>query len=348
MNVTVTDSAADTLISVVNISDESKFEYWSNFVIGVAFLVIAALANGRMSNSKEQGGSETTVVTAFYTLILITASFRSVWFLIPNSFLKPNYTPSSVMAFSDEYPHWFGAFMSQIILSSGSLSLFSIFILILVYWADILKKYFYPGAQRSKPMATFVVIVCVLIGIEITNSVCFLMKLYSTEAMILLNAIVLAFVSVVCVFQISVFSHKFRTVLKTLGHINQVSTESQVKRIVWITVTGNAFFTTRAVLEIYFAGTLYYFWRKHGNVDKVFTHGYWDTFILLTYLSEFAILCLMLYILKSKFTKVSGNPPRRDQYSKIPDGQEPDDEKDEGETAEKTEIAPPIDSAVVV
>ena len=292
----------------------------------------------RMNFSKEQGGSETTVVTAFYTLILLTAFLRSIWFLVPNSILKPNYTPSSVMAFSDEYPHWFGAFMSEVILSCGSLSLFSIFILILVYWADILKKYFFPGAQRSKPMTTFVIIVCVLIGIEIINSICFLAGFYSTEAMILLNAVVLAIVSFICVYQISIFSHKFRTVLKTLGHINQVSTESQVKRIVWITVTGNAFFATRATLEIIFAGTLFVFWRKHGNVDKVFTHQYWDTFVLLTYLSEFAILCLMLYILKSRFSSrnTPSGPDGRESYTNIPDSEE------------NASGAPPINTAVVV
>lgn len=261
-----------------------------------------------MWTSQSQAGAETTVVTAFYTLILFTASLRATWFLVPNSVFQPSYTPSAVMAFDPEYPSWIGTFLSEEILSFGSLCLFSIFILILVYWADILKKYFYPGARRSKPMVTFIVIVSTLAGIQILNSILFLMGEYSTEGMILLNAVVLAIVSVVCVFQISVFSHKFRTVLKTLGAINQVSTESQVKRIVWITVTGNAFFATRAFLEVVFTFTLLSFWRRHGSVDKIFTHRYWDTYVLLKYISEFAILCLMLYILKSRFSTNSDGP----------------------------------------
>jgi len=292
--------------NAIRIPDESTFEYFSNLLIGIAFLLTTIVAGKRMASSQLQGGAETTVVTAFYTLILLTASLRSIWFLIPNSIMKPSYTPSSVMAFS-ETPNWFGAFLSEVILSTGSLSLFSIFILILVYWADILKKYFYPGARRSKPMHTFVAIVSILVGIEIINALFFLMGKYSTEGMILVNAILLAIVSVVCVYEISTFSHRFRTVLKTLGAINQVSTESQVKRIVWITVTGNAFFATRALLEIIFAVTLLFYWSKHGNVDKVFTHAYWDAFVLLTYVSEFAILCLMLYILKSRFQNKDTN-----------------------------------------
>lgn len=78
----------------------------------------------------------------------------------------------------------------------------------------------------------------------------FLLKFYSSEGMILVDSIILGAVSLICVFEISIFSHRFRTVLRTLGAINQVSTESQVKRIVWITVTGNVFFLVRATLEI--------------------------------------------------------------------------------------------------
>lgn len=40
--------------------------------------------------------------------------------------------------------------------------------------------------------------------------------------MILLDSLLLALLSVVCVVEISVFSHRFRTVLTTLGAINQV------------------------------------------------------------------------------------------------------------------------------
>lgn len=109
-----------------------------------------------------------------------------------------------------------------------------------------------------------------------------------------------------------VFSHRFRTVLKTLGAINQVSTESQVKRIVWITVTGNLFFFTRAFLETTFGCLLISYWYKHGKVDMAFSHGFYDTYIFIKHWSEVAILCLMLYILQSRFTSAAtaeGVPP---------------------------------------
>lgn len=256
----------------------------------------------RMAYSRKQGGAETNVVTAFYSLILTTAFFRSLWFLVPNSILEPSYVPHAVMAFDPDHPSWVGGFISEEMLTAGSLSLFSIFILILVYWADILKKYFQPGARRSRPMTTFLNIVLFLVLVEIANALLFLMKYYSSEGMILLNSILLGTVSIICVIEITIFSHKFRTVLQTLGAINQVSTESQVKRIVWITVTGNLFFFTRAFIEAIFAGMLIVYWKNHGTVQEVFSHVLWDTYMILKHWSEVIILALMLYILQSRFT----------------------------------------------
>jgi hypothetical protein len=274
-----------------------------------------------MSYSRSQGGAETTVVTAFYSLILLTATLRTIWLIVPSTFWSPYYTPHAVMAFDPKHPEWKSKFLEILLTGAGSLCLFSIFILILVYWADILKKYFYPGARRSKPMVTFLVLVAVLLILQILNATLFLMKNYSTEGMILVNAVTLSLVSLVCVCEITIFSHRFRTVLKTLGAINQVSTESQVKRIVWITVTGNLFFFTRAFIETIFAVMLIMYWHKYGTVAEVFSHSLWDSYILLKHWSEVAILALMLYILQSRFTTptIDGSEDGKGGYQTVPD-----------------------------
>jgi len=278
-----------------------------------------------MAWSRQQGGVETNVVTAFYSLILITSFFRAVWFLIPNSLLAPSYVPHAVMAFDKNHPSWVGGFLSEEILTAGSLSLFSIFILILVYWADILKKYFQPGTQRSRPMTTFLNIVGFLLVIELISAALFLLRAYSSEGMILLNSILLSTVSIICVVEITIFSHKFRTVLQTLGAINQVSTESQVKRIVWITVTGNLFFFTRAFIEAIFPFMLIMYWHQNGTVQEVFSHPLWDTYMCLKHWSEVVILALMLYILQSRFTTSgeikggAGGDGGGGEYQAVPD-----------------------------
>jgi len=164
-------------------------------------------------------------------------------------------------------------------------------------------------------MRTFVKLVAILLIIEALNCLGFLLRFYSTECLILVNAILLAVVSIVCVYRITVFSHNFRTVLKTLGAINQVSTESKVKQIVWITVTGNIFFLLRAFMETVFAGTLVKYWIKNGNVVDVFQGYLWDDYVLVKHWSEVAILALMLFILQSRFTSHKSNRQRDYRYT---------------------------------
>eukprot|EP00555_Chaetoceros_dichaeta_P005433 CAMPEP_0198251488 /NCGR_PEP_ID=MMETSP1447-20131203/2306_1 /TAXON_ID=420782 /ORGANISM="Chaetoceros dichaeta, Strain CCMP1751" /LENGTH=331 /DNA_ID=CAMNT_0043936527 /DNA_START=105 /DNA_END=1100 /DNA_ORIENTATION=+ len=317
------NSTSTMVADAIATGDETEMEYISDVVLGVAFLIIAIVAAQRMAWSNKQDGTDTSVVTAFYSLILCTSTIRSIWFLIPNSVFKPTYVPDARLAFSGT--SWIGVFLSEIILSLGSLGLFSIFILILVYWADILKKYFQPGETRSKPMKTFKKIVFFLFSVQILNAVLFLNDVYSSEAMRLVDAILLASVSIICVIEITIFSHKFRTVLQTLGAINQVSTESQNKRIVWITVTGNLFFFTRAFLEIIFTSVLIIYWHRNGNVAETFSHKWWDVYVLIKHWSEVAILALMLYILQSRFTTnnsiATGN---RDGYNQVPEAEEDD------------------------
>jgi hypothetical protein len=209
---------------------ETSVELYLDLVLGLIFFATAGLALRRIVAASRSaggggggGGAETYVVTAFYSLIGATAALRSLWFLVPAGVWQPSYVPMAVYAFDDKTPAWVGAMLSELTVTAGSLTLFSIFCLILCYWADILKKYFHPGARRSLPMMTFLVIMGSLLALELLNVGFFLAGVYTTEGMILYNAVLLAVVSVVCVCEISIFSHRFRTVLKTLGAINQVS-----------------------------------------------------------------------------------------------------------------------------
>jgi len=73
--------------------DVTTFERGLDLVFGVAFLITAIFAAKRMSWTHQQVGAETTVVTAFYALILVTSVFRAIWFLIPATVWTPQYTP---------------------------------------------------------------------------------------------------------------------------------------------------------------------------------------------------------------------------------------------------------------
>jgi hypothetical protein len=302
--------------------DETIFEKYSDYILGGAFLMTALVAAQRLRLNRGGGATETTVMASFYSLIFVTAAVRAVYFLIPAAWWQPSYTPVAVYAWDEQHPSWVGYALAELTVTAGSLTLFSIFILILVYWADILKKYYNPGSRRSLPMSTFVLLVLLMIGTEVINTVLFLAGYYTTEGMILFNAALLAVTSVICVAQITIFSRKFQNVLKTLGAINQVSTDAQIRRIVWITVTGNVFFLTRASLETVFAVYLMTFWWQNHTVARAFSHTWWDSYTIVKYVSELTILALMLHILQSRFN--SSHQPAASQsnsagYTKVPD-----------------------------
>lgn len=294
-----------------------------------------ANGSGRQGSNNASGGAETTVVTAFYSLILATAILRSIWFLVPVIIVLLNdelslsdtniiqYTPVAIYAWDNTINKysWIGYAINELIVTSGSLTLFSIFILILVYWADILKKYYNPGSRRSLPMITFLGLVSSLVVLEIINILLFLCKFYSSEGMILFNAILLAIVSIICVCEITIFSRKFQNVLKTLGAINQVSTDSQIRRIVWITVTGNVFFLSRAILETIFAVMLLIHYIQYHTINRFFTHTWWDIYTIIKYTCEIIILILMLHILQSRFSQQQSQSQNR--TSSTPTGAQP-------------------------
>ena len=96
---------------------ESSTQYYNDVALALAFSCTTLIAGKRMHWSYSQGGpTETTVVTAFYSLILTTALARAVWFAIPSEFLEPEYTPGTnqqpVTAF--EGP-WMGTFVSELV-----------------------------------------------------------------------------------------------------------------------------------------------------------------------------------------------------------------------------------------
>jgi hypothetical protein len=56
----------------------------------------------------------------------------------------------------------------------------------------------------------------------VANCILFMAGMYSSEVVTLLDSLMLALLSMVCVVEISIFSHRFRSVLTTLGAINEV------------------------------------------------------------------------------------------------------------------------------
>ena len=65
------------------------------------------------------------------------------------------------------------------------------------------------------------------------------------------------------------------------------------------------------------------YWHTEGTVARVFSHTWWDTYVLFKFWSEVIILSLMLYILQSRFATTSNAAPAG--YVRVPNVNDDDD-----------------------
>jgi hypothetical protein len=221
----------------------------------------------------------------FNLLIFIASAIRTVWFLLPNDFLESSYTPGPEIAF--ESKKWFGTLISEILLVTGSLSLYGIFILVACYWVNMLQKlnsnvgnvpvatgFARFKAQHLGAIETFGIIMSIIIAVQMVSIGLFLSKVFNSEQMILFDAIMLSVVSLAVVAEITILSMQIRRVLENLEVINNRNSQPQIRRIFAIIVVANVFFVTRVILEVTLAVSLIRLMQ--GSVD-------WVSFLLLCY-----------------------------------------------------------------
>jgi hypothetical protein len=237
--------------------------YDRDIILGSLFLMIALLSAYRVYSYFDLSGAG-KVVTIFYSLILFTASVRAVWFFLPALDFETTYAPTITRAW--ETSGWLGCLYSQILISLGTTSLFSVFILIACYWGEMLTRVSQPAIQfsdsgepreftqkRWDSLEIFVNLVFTLLAIELVNIALFLGKVFTSEDMILFDAIVLSCVSVATLVILTRLSYQIRTILTTIGIINVSSTGPHIRRILAITIATNMFFICRVSVEILIA-----------------------------------------------------------------------------------------------
>ena len=310
--------------------EETNYEYSLDLSLGIAFSLISLISIFRLVSAlpslkeyfKQSGGGH--VISAFYFLILLTSLLRSIWFLIPSETVEGSYVPVMQWAYSSK--HWIGTLTSEILLSLGSLSLFSIFILMAAFWAHMLRRVDINNnssnynnnnminnysssmnmnqyeeddddSNKMGPIQSFAVMMAIILAVQCINFVCFLMRVYDSTGMILFDSIYLSVVSSATLIQFWIFSSRFLHVLETIAAINANSTIKQRNRIFSITITANCFFALRVALEITLSVVLIGAWKHNQKFSSVLSHStYWDTYIAIKHWSEVVVLSLSLLI----------------------------------------------------
>ena len=200
------------------------------------------------------------VITLFYSLIFISSLTRAIWFLIPSSILEVSYTPVALVAWKSS--GWCGTLLSEILAAVGSLSLYSVFILVTCYWSTMMRKVNIEALEphdvvRPKPrglgaVKMFLIVFAFIAAFQLLSILLFLFEVINSEEMILFDSVTLSVVAVFTSSCMTVLSTRIRVVLTSIGAINSSSTRPQTNRILAMTRVGNAFFSIRVALELAF------------------------------------------------------------------------------------------------
>lgn len=279
----------------------TSYEEHQDVVFGLCYLVIALLTANRLWGVALRGRK---VIIAFNSLILATSLLRATWFFIPNYYLEPSYVPLPVRAWKDS--PWRGVFVSQLLLTSGTLSLYGCFIVIACYWAHILQKLHYsegsqPGTAALEVSAQvhggtlrrFSFAAAGLLAVEAINALCFLCGVYNSEAMVLYDCLIFAIVSLVVARHIVGLSEQMARAIDGLQVISRSTSQAQARRIHAMMVVATAFFVSRVVLECLLGIPV--LWRIYGNTPPCpLRHHRRSTSSLLPRLSQ---LCWELGVL---------------------------------------------------
>lgn len=246
---------------------ETETESRQDLVLGLCFLLITVFSSIRVFRTL-QSNTGRKVVPIFNFLIFLAAFSRALWFLLPNDWLEPSYAPTPVKAFHSD--SWLGILISELLLETGSLSLYGVFILIACYWAHMLSKlenvhdssleeandeslvarlsrlwnFKYQGTIQM-----FLVLISIVLIVQSINVILFMCQVFNSDQMILYDSIFLSILSLAIVVQITLLSNKIKQVLSNLEAINQRNSQPQIRRIYAIIVVANVFFISKVVLE---------------------------------------------------------------------------------------------------
>lgn len=283
-----------------------SFSYSANsiqdIILGLFYSILALISFLRTIHYFDLRSNQ-RVITIFYLLIFLTASVRSVWFLIPTNVLEGSYTPQPTWAYESE--HWRGTLVSEIMLAFGSVCLFSGFILVCSYWSRMLQS---QEAQIYRPkmdiflccphgtLTQFFTYFILMVCIEGANISLFLLRRINSELMILIDSLFLSIVSVLTMARLAYLSSKIRELLEQIGAINATSTQPQIRRIFAITVAVNMFFLIRVGIECAFALSIITLMRKSNSLSVLMSDKYWNIYILTRHISEIIVLSLELLI----------------------------------------------------
>nr|CCA23529.1 conserved hypothetical protein [Albugo laibachii Nc14] len=242
----------------------------------------------------------------FYLLMCSTSLVRTLWFASPYGVYSVTYKPTKVHMGDDG---WVEALVAEVMEMLGNMLMYSIFILIVVYWAHMLRRLVLHESIRLYPFRYFCAIVGVMFAIELIALILFFTDSIDSCGLLTMNHTLICFFSFGALIAMIVYSYRIKKVLQAFLEVAQVDTTDRIKSIAWATficafyLVGNAIITVYSLVDVILTCT---------RVGYFFPAKWWWLLVASKHLLELAVLySLLLSLWGSRET--SG----RDKYEAI-------------------------------
>ena len=243
--------------------DMFSHPYRKDLALGFLFICISVFSCNRIFYYYDPNGGK--VVTILNVLIFLTSILRSIWFFVPESVYEITFTFQPLQAFVSQ--GWEVFLLTEVLNLAGTVSLYSIFILISVYWAHMLRKVTVTstysrensGTHRPRSMGTlelFFLLVAIFSVISLAGSFLFVAGKFDSEELILCDSVVLTLASIAILTALTLLSFRIRRIMTSMGALTDHRTFPQIRRILAVTIAANMFFMCRVGLECTLAAAL--------------------------------------------------------------------------------------------
>ncbi|CAH0487424.1 unnamed protein product [Peronospora farinosa] len=188
-----------------------------------------------------------------------------------------------------------------------------VFVLIVVFWADMLRRLFTHDSVRSHPLRLFVFVSSAIVTIQAIGFAAFAAKRVDSYWLMVYDDVVMCLLSIGSLAAVLVYSFRMKTVLQAFLEVSQIDTTDRIKAVNWATSICAFFLISNTVFLTYSIVSLAHF-HKAG----VYLESKWWLFVASKHLVEIFVLYFLLYTLWGKSSDDAENS--KDGYEPIPDG----------------------------
>ncbi|GAB9464563.1 hypothetical protein Gpo141_00001992 [Globisporangium polare] len=256
-----------------------------------------------------QSPSRQAATLGFYLLMGLAALTRVLWFATPYGVMSVLVEPQNIKMGDDGWQMFLAAEIVELL---GSFLIYSIFVLIVVFWADMLRRLFTNGNIRSNPLKLFFGVLAAILAVQAVGFAVFATRKADSFWLMMYDDVVLCLLSFGALTAVLVYSFRMKTVLQAFLEVSQIDTTDRIKAVNWATCICAFFLVVNALFLCYSIVSL----AQFHQVSVYLPPKFWWLFVAAKHLVEILVLYFLLYTL---WGKSSDDAEGKDGYEPIPD-----------------------------